>query len=113
MLEIQSDPKFLNHVKEMGNLFGNGLEEIAEDYSEMLNEARGRGLMWGLEFHKEDDCQLGMLSIIKEGVLLNYCGNKKDTLIIMPPLIVEKEEIEEILERIRQGIFNLKKIKKS
>jgi acetylornithine/succinyldiaminopimelate/putrescine aminotransferase len=113
MLEIQSDSKFLDHVKEMGNLFGKGLEEIAEDYSEMLNEARGRGLMWGLEFHKEDDCQLGMLSIIKEGVLLNYCGNKKDTLIIMPPLIVKKEEIEEILERIRQGIINLKKIKKN
>ncbi|MFX1501546.1 MAG: aspartate aminotransferase family protein [Promethearchaeota archaeon] len=113
MLEIQSDPKFLDHVKEMGKLFGKGLEEIAEEDSEMIKEARGRGLMWGLEFNKEDDSLLAMVSIIKQGVLLNYCGNKKDTLIIMPPLIVKKEEIEEILERIRQGIINLKKIKKN
>ena len=45
-------------------------------------------------------------------VLQNYCGNKKDTLIIMPPLIVKKEELEEILARINRGVLNLKKIKK-
>ena len=54
-----------------------------------------------------------MLTIVKEGVLLNYCGNKKDTHIIMPPLIVKKEEIEEILDKIRSGISLLKKMKKT
>ncbi|MFX1391217.1 MAG: aspartate aminotransferase family protein [Promethearchaeota archaeon] len=110
MLEMQSDPKFLSHVKEMGKLFGSGLEEIAEDFSDLIKEVRGRGLMWGVEFYNEEYSQLGMISIIKDGVLLNYCGNKKDTLVIMPPLIVKKEEIDEILERIRKGIINLKKI---
>ncbi len=110
MLEIQSDPKFLDHVKEMGRVFGIGLEEIVKENSDILKEARGRGLMWGLEFRNERDSQLGMLSIIKEGVLINYCGNRKDTQIIMPPLIVKKEEIEEILERINKGISKLKKL---
>jgi len=49
-----------------------------------------------------------MLSIIKEGVLQNYCGNKKDTLIMMPPLIVNEEEIEEIIKRIREGVKKIK-----
>ncbi|MHA1491581.1 MAG: aminotransferase class III-fold pyridoxal phosphate-dependent enzyme [Promethearchaeota archaeon] len=112
MLDIQSDPKFLAHVREMGKIFGKGLEEIAAENSELIKEVRGRGLMWGVEFFSESECQLGMLSIIKEGVLQNYCGNKKDTLIIMPPLIVQKEEIEDIIDRIRKGILNLRKIKK-
>ena len=112
MLEIQSNPEFLNHVKEMGIIFGKGLKDIVEEYSDILKEVRGRGLMWGLEFNDKEDCQLSMLTIIKKGVLLNYCGNKKDTLIIMPPLIVQKGEIEEILLRIRQGLAQLKKIKK-
>ncbi len=112
MLEIQSEPTFLNNVKEMGKLFLNGLEEIASDNPELIKEVRGRGLMTGMEFYKESDGMLGMLSIIKEGVLNNYCGNKKDTLIIMPPLIVNKEDIEVILERISQAMSNLKKIKK-
>ena len=112
MLDIQSDPKFLAHVKEMGKLFGKGLVEIAEENSVLIKEVRGRGLMWGVEFHNEEDSQLSMVSIIREGVLQNYCGNKKDTLIVMPPLIVTKEEIEEVLARISRGVLNLKKIKK-
>ncbi len=111
MLDIQSDQKFLNHVKDMGKLFGKGLEEIASDNSDLIKEVRWRGLMTGMEFYKESDAMLGMISIIKEGVLQNYCGNKKDTLIIMPPLIVKKEEIEEIIVRMSQGISNLKKIR--
>ena len=111
MLEIQSNPEFLDHVKEMGIILGKGLKVIVEEYTDILKEVRGRGLMWGLEFIDKEDCQLSMLSIIKEGVLLNYCGNKKDTLIIMPPLIVNKEEIKDILERIERGIAKLRKLK--
>ncbi|MFX1488215.1 MAG: aspartate aminotransferase family protein [Promethearchaeota archaeon] len=112
MLQIQSDPQFLDHVKEMGRLFGDGLDRIVKENTDILKEVRGRGLMWGMEFFNEEDSQLGMLSIIKEGVLLNYCGNKKDTHIIMPPLIVQKQEIEDILSKIKLGISKLKKIKK-
>ena len=108
MLNIQSKPEFLNHVREMGKLFGKGLEDIQNDNPNLIREARGRGLMWGLEFTSETLGQLAMLSIIKEGVLQNYCGNRKDTLIIMPPLIVTKEEIDEIIKRIGEGVKKLK-----
>ncbi len=111
MLDIQSDPKFLENVKKMGKLFLKGLEEITTENSDLIKEVRGRGLMTGMEFYKESDALLGMLSIIKEGVLQNYCGNKKDTLIIMPPLIVKKNELEDIINRIQRAMSNLKKLK--
>ncbi len=111
MLEIQSDPKFLAHVKEMGAVFQKGLEKIKNEFPDLIKDVRGRGLMWGVEFYKEDDSQLGMLSIIKEGVLLDYCHNKKDTLKILPPLVVQKRELDEILSRIRGGVAKLKKLK--
>ena len=112
MLEIQSDPKFLAHVKEMGNLFGKGLKGIAEKNPDLIKDVRGRGLMWGVEYHGETEGQLAMLHSINEGVLLNYCGNKKDTLIIMPPLIVTKEEIQDIIERLDRAMSNFMKLKK-
>jgi len=112
MLNIQSDPKFLDHVKEMGKIFQKGLEDIRGEFPELIKEVRGRGLMWGVEFHNEVDSQLAMLSIIKEGVLLDYCDNKKDTLKLLPPLVVQKHEIDKILEKIRIGIDKLKNIKK-
>ena len=111
MLDIQSDPKFLDHVKEMGRLFGKGLEELQEEFSDLIKEVRGRGLMWGIEFYKESNSQLAMLYIIKGGVLLDYCGNKKDTLKILPPLIVQKEELNEILGILHNGISNLRSLK--
>jgi putrescine aminotransferase len=111
MLEIQSDPKFLEHIRKMGKIFGDGLENIKEKFSDLIKEVRGRGLMWGVEFFKETDCQLSMLSIIKKGVLLNYCGNKKDTLIIMPPLIVQSDDLNEILLRIKSGLVDIKNLK--
>ncbi|MFX1529022.1 MAG: aspartate aminotransferase family protein [Promethearchaeota archaeon] len=107
MLEIQSDPKFLNHVNKMGIIFGDGLAKIANEYSDLIKEVRGRGLMWGIEFYKEESSLLAMISIIKEGVLLNYCGNKKDTIIIMPPLIVTEDELKEILVRINKGVYRI------
>ena len=110
MLDIQSDPKFLKHVTEMGKLFGKGLQEIMNDNSGLIKEVRGRGLMWGVEFNSESLGQLAMLSIIKEGVLQNYCGNKNDTLIMMPPLVVKEEEIEEILKRIGEGVKKIKNL---
>ncbi|MBA7687480.1 Acetylornithine/succinyldiaminopimelate aminotransferase [subsurface metagenome] len=112
MLNIQSDQKFLNHVNEMGKVFQKGLEEIKAEFPDLIKEVRGRGLMWGVEFHSESDSQLAMLSIIKEGVLLDYCNNKKDTLKILPPLIVQKLDLDGILAKIRIGVDKLKNIKK-
>ena len=108
MLEIQSDPAFLDHVKRVGKLFGDGLKDIANNSYNLIKDVRGRGLMWGVEFNSEDDALKGMLFSIQEGVLLNYCGNKKDTLIIMPPLITKEEEIKEILSRISKAIQKIK-----
>ena len=85
---------------------------IKDEFPDLLKDVRGRGLMWGVEFHSESDSQLGMLSIIKEGVLLDYCNNKKDTLKILLPLVVQSHELETILEKIRNGVVKLKKIKK-
>jgi putrescine aminotransferase len=112
MLKIQSDPAFLQHVREVGKIFGDGLKKIASDYPNLIKELRGRGLMWGVEFFNEDNCLKSMILSIQEGVLLNYCGNKKDTLIIMPPLISTEEEINEVLLRISKAIQKLKEMSK-
>lgn len=113
MIQIQSDPQFLDHVKEMGKIIANGLNDIAQEFPNLIKEARGRGLMWGLEFHDEMIAELAMVAIIKEGVLQNYCGNKKDTLIIMPPLIIQKDDLEEALSRIHKGIETINNLQGS
>ena len=112
MLKIQSETKFLEHVREMGRVFQKGLEDIKAEFPDLIKDVRGRGLMWGIEFYNEMDSQLAMLSIIKGGVLLDYCDNKKDTLKILPPLIVQKHELVDIISKIHNGVAKLKDLKK-
>jgi putrescine aminotransferase len=112
MLDIQSKPEFLAHVKAIGTSFGKGLMELKQEFPDLITDVRGRGLMWGVEYTSEMDSLLLMLHIIYEGVLLNYCGNKKNTHIIMPPLIATQSDIEIILAKIREGISKYRNKKK-
>ncbi len=38
--------------------------------------------------------------MIKNGIFADYCGNNKATNKLMPPLIIESEDIDEILKRL-------------
>ncbi len=106
MLEIISEPSFLKHVQEMGNLFQKGLLEIKEK-SEKIIDVRGRGLMWGIEFEDELFSLFFTLSMIKNGVFCDYCGNFKQVNKFLPPLIIQPEEIQIILNKIEEGLSNL------
>jgi len=106
-LELLSDDKLLNHVKEMGNSFGKMLDEIKDKYGDLITDVRGRGLMWGMEF-ANDFTSLGFtLEMIKNGVFADYCGNFKETVKFMPPLIISEEEISIVQQRLEQAITAL------
>ncbi|MFX0125521.1 MAG: aspartate aminotransferase family protein [Candidatus Hodarchaeota archaeon] len=101
MLDIISQPKFLENVKTRGNRFGKGLMELQESFSKRIVDVRGRGLMWGIEFEDEFTSLHFTLRMIKNGVWCDYCGNHKVTNKFLPPLIIETKDIDEVLNRIR------------
>ncbi|MHA1146105.1 MAG: class-III pyridoxal-phosphate-dependent aminotransferase [Candidatus Helarchaeota archaeon] len=107
MLEIISQPAFLKHVREMGRQLGNGLMEFKEEFGKLITDVRGRGLMWGVEFIN-DRYGLGYtLSMIENGILADFCGNNEKTIKLMPPLIVESDDIDEILSRLDVALKKL------
>jgi acetylornithine/succinyldiaminopimelate/putrescine aminotransferase len=58
---------------------------------------RGRGLMIGFEMV---DAQLGpMLTALlaRNGVLAVYANNRPSTMIVMPPLIISADEVDEVI----------------
>ncbi|MHA2295811.1 MAG: class-III pyridoxal-phosphate-dependent aminotransferase [Candidatus Hodarchaeales archaeon] len=104
MLDIIFHPSFLENVKIMGQKFGMGLNDLKEKYHELIAETRGRGLMWGIELADEFTSLAFTLSMIKNGLLADYCQNHKVTNKLMPPLIVKEGDIEEILERLDRAL---------
>ncbi len=107
MLNIISKPLFLDHVKKMGKIFGNGLKHLHDEFSVQIKEVRGRGLMWGIEFIDEFTSLYFVLSSVRNGVFCDYCGNHKATSKFLPPLIISESQIHEILTRITTALKNL------
>lgn len=112
MLDIISQPKFLDHVREMGKLFGDGLNELKEKYSDIIVDVRGRGLMWGIEFINDTYGQVFTVNMIKNGIFADYCGNNKAVDKFLPPLIIESEDIDEILRRLDIALSKFPKQRK-
>ncbi|MHA1214880.1 MAG: class-III pyridoxal-phosphate-dependent aminotransferase [Candidatus Hodarchaeales archaeon] len=103
MLDIISEPSFLQHVKDIGSYFEEGLRRLTEKYEKIV-EIRGRGLMWGVEFQDEFTSLYFTLSMIKNGVWCDYCGNFKEVNKFLPPLIITEEEIQILLERMEKTL---------
>lgn len=108
MLNIIAQDSFLSHIREMGSLFEKCLKELQEKYSKkVLTDVRGRGLMWALEF-PSDRYGVGFtLAMIQNGILADYCGNNEKTIKLMPPLIVESQDINEIISRLDKAMMKV------
>lgn len=95
VLEIYTEKDLLNHVKELTPYLEGKLDEIANRY-DFIKERRGLGFMQGLEF------SIPVSDIasraIDAGVILITAG--KNVIRFVPPLVVEKEHIDEMSEKL-------------
>jgi acetylornithine/succinyldiaminopimelate/putrescine aminotransferase len=108
MLDIVSEPTFLSNVIRQGELFQEYLEQFAKE-SGVVKEIRGRGLMWGIEFADKRLSLAFTVLMIQNGIFADYCGNFKETIKLMPPLIVNDLDVKEIMLRLNNAFLGLKK----
>jgi acetylornithine/succinyldiaminopimelate/putrescine aminotransferase len=114
MLDIISTPDFLDHVNKMSRVFEKGLLAFKNnpELRDLIVDVRGRGLMHAIEF-SNDRYGIGMtLRMIENGIFADYCGNKEDTIKLMPPLIITKDDITTIMDRLEKALLSLPKPKK-
>lgn len=97
MLDIISQPSFLAHVEAMGARFEVGFRELKAKYPHLVAGWRRRGLMIGFELA---DAGLGPLmtyALGHHGVLAVFADFRPSTIQVMPPLIIEPHEVDEVL----------------
>ncbi|MFW9805525.1 MAG: aspartate aminotransferase family protein [Candidatus Thorarchaeota archaeon] len=103
VLEITSEPSFLDHVNQVSDRLNEGLLVMREDFSEILEEVRRKGLFMGL---KMSDIGYGPLMSIASyncGVFAVYADNDRSVLQFLPPLIIGEEEVNYILNSMRNA----------
>jgi len=97
VLNILEDPGFLDHVNQMADLFKQGFIELSENHPDVLVEARQRGLMMGLKLVDPNFGPLFTRIGFDAGALVIYANNDPSAVQILPPLIIEAEQVKQVL----------------
>ncbi len=121
-LNYISDQNFLNKVHKKSLYFKAELISLQNEYPKYIKSIKGEGLFLGIEFDfgwlskiaNSSENQkisktangLGIAAIVRDlyknhNILVHFSGSTPNVLHIMPPLIIEKEEIDIFLSSIK------------
>lgn len=92
---------FLENVKAVGEYFTSKLLELKEKFP-FIREVRGKGLMLGMELENTISGKKVVLDMLYKGFIINCTGN--NTLRFVPPLIIEKEDIDALVENLKNSL---------
>ncbi|MHB8117703.1 MAG: acetylornithine transaminase [Methanothrix sp.] len=93
-IQVIKEEKLVQRSEEMGAYLKSQLAKLAP------REIRGLGLMVGLDL--DTDCKALVEKALQKGVLINSTG--EHTLRFIPPLVVEKEEIDKVVSVIGESL---------
>ncbi len=98
VMDIVSNKKFLNNVKISSKYFFSNLNKLKNKYPKVIKEIRGRGLLIGIQLHKD---QTKFIKKLMDNKLLTIRA-AENVVRILPPLNVKKNELDEALNIINK-----------
>ncbi len=96
-VEIFKRDHIVDHVKEVGAYLTDQLNALEKDFDTVV-AVKGTGLMQGIQVTKPLAEITG--AALKEGLLIIGAGS--DVIRFVPPLIIEKEHVDEMIEILRK-----------
>lgn len=93
VLDRINRPEFLEEIAVKGDYLKQKLNKLARKYPRYIKQVRGKGLMLGMEMKSEKLSQSLVEWCRDQGQLL-VCTAGQNTVRLLPPLNVEKDEIE-------------------
>ncbi|MDQ2798034.1 MAG: aminotransferase class III-fold pyridoxal phosphate-dependent enzyme [Armatimonadota bacterium] len=103
-LEVTVEEDLPAKAAENGAYFLDGLKRIQAAHPNILKEARGLGLMLGVEFTDSDIGKLVIGTMVHRGVIAAYTLNNPKVIRFEPPLIITHAQIDQVLEVFAAGV---------
>ena len=107
VLRILEEPGFLDHVRAMAGVFQKGLAWLRGKHPGVLVQVRQRGLMMGLKLAHESLGPLLTLLGFRHGLLTIYANYDPSVSQLLPPLTIEREQVQEVLEALDRMLGEL------
>ncbi len=98
VMDIVSSRKFLTNVKNLSKYFYSNLNILKKKYPNVIKEIRGRGLLIGIQLHRD---QTDFIKRLMNNKLLTIRA-AENVVRILPPLNVKKKEINQALKIINK-----------
>ncbi|MCW5212279.1 diaminobutyrate--2-oxoglutarate transaminase [Desulfobulbus sp. TB] len=92
---------FQKNIAEKADWIDRQLKELKENDK---IQVRGRGFIWGIELEDKKRAQYISEECFKQGVIIETCGEGGSILKLLPPLIIDQEELEQGFKVIRNII---------
>jgi acetylornithine/succinyldiaminopimelate/putrescine aminotransferase len=103
MLDQITEPGFMEHVQDMGARFEDGFAELRSRF-DIVAGWRGRGLMLGFELIEPRLGPAMSALLAQNGVLAVFANHRPSTIQIMPPLIIQPEEVDFVLFALERSL---------
>ncbi|HDP24402.1 MAG TPA: aspartate aminotransferase family protein [Deltaproteobacteria bacterium] len=108
VLDFLVENKVWEHAADVGKRFREGLMEIWRENTDYVKEVRGLGLMIGIEYKYEFLGAIMAECLARQGVWAAYSANAPQVMRFQIPITVTKDEVEEILVRIRAAVRSMR-----
>jgi len=96
-IEVTLEEDLPRRAAENGAYFLEGLKRVQSEYPQVLNDARGLGLMLGVEFTDSDIGKVVIGALVHRGVVAAYTLNNPRVIRFEPPLIITRPQIDTVL----------------
>jgi len=100
VLDILSEPGFMEHVRQMAGLFQAGFEQLKKNHPAVLVDARQRGLMMGLKLANEAFGPMMTLAGFHHGLLTIYANHDQSVNQLLPPLTIQPDQVAQALQSL-------------
>lgn len=104
VLEISSQPQFLDHVEKLASIFQTEMDKLRVKYPDIVKSLRQKGLFMGLEMHHELHGPLFTKAAYGAGLLSIFAANDPHVSQILPPLTINEEMAYEIIQRMEHAL---------
>ncbi len=104
VFDIYNEDDILGHVEKVTPYLEETLNALVEKY-DFIKERRGLGLMQGLEF--EPAVQVGSIcaKALETGLIVISASN--NVLRFLPPLVIEKEHVDEMIQKLEKVLMEV------
>ncbi len=111
VLEISSKPGFLYHVNQLAEQFERGIGSLRNKYPHFLTGFRQLGLMMGLELKDELSGPILTKTAYDQDLLLVYANNDTSVCQLLPPLIMDIYQVEEIITGLDKALAGARRLR--